>query len=78
MKNSFSLRLTAKVPSESKPMIELSKVILLVHLRQPADAAALFDHLQEANTDPEVMRRWILEVKNVVVQQEREMLEVRR
>ena len=58
-------------------MIELSKVILLMHLRRPADAAALFDRLQEANTDPGV-RRWILEVKNVVVQQEREMLEVRR
>jgi hypothetical protein len=58
-------------------MIELSKVILLMHLRRPADAAALFDHLQKANTDPG-MRRRILEVKNVVVQREREMLEVRR
>jgi hypothetical protein len=58
-------------------MIELSKVILSMHLRRPSDAAVLFDHLQEANTDPGV-RRWILEVKNILVQQEREMLEVRR
>jgi len=67
----------AKVPSESKVMIELSKVILLMQLRRPADAVALFDHLQKANTDPG-MRRRILEVKNILVQQEREMLEVRR
>jgi len=58
-------------------MIELSKVILLMQLRRPADAVALFDHLQKANTDPGMTHR-ILEVKNVVVQKEREMLEVRR
>ena len=58
-------------------MIELNKVILLIDLSRPTDAATLFDRLQEANTDPGV-RHWILEVKNVVMQQEREMLEVRR
>jgi hypothetical protein len=41
----------AKVPSESKSMIELNKMIPLMHLRRAADAAALFDHLQEANTE---------------------------